>query len=119
MLEVQLSERSEAAARKLDELHERGELFGEDGYLQAGPAVEEATQEFRETVARDLLREIAGPADAPASLSLLNPEKPSELARYHRSGGLVSHLKVELGGGWCAYGHVGGGACWYDGIGRC
>jgi hypothetical protein len=119
MIEVVLSEHSVAAARKLDELHESGELFGPDGYLRSGPAVEAASREFLDSVTRDLLLDIAGPSDSSASLHLLNPEKPPGLARYHRGGGLVAHLKVELGGGWCAYGHVSGGACWYDGIGRC
>jgi len=120
VIEVRLSEESVAAAKELEGLDERGELFaeeGDDSFLQSSSSIDQASRRLLAALDMDLLREIGEEFPDETSSRLLNPERPSN---RHRHGPHVSAmLKVPLGNGYCAYGHFAEGACWYDGIGRC
>lgn len=115
MIEVRLSDQSLEATRKLEELSKEGELFDEKGVARSSAEVESATRRLADALAADLLRELGEESGGERSYRILNPQPSGG----HRPGDHAGHLKVELGNGYCAYGHVEDSACFYDGIGRC
>ena len=116
MEQIQISAHTETFSKKLEQLCSEGKLFGEDFRVLETKEVEQVSEKLIEDLGRDLAKHLGeSNGNTRGKVLFAGP-----IHGTHHAPPVVSlQIVAYLGNGYCAYGHYAGGACWYDGIGKC
>jgi hypothetical protein len=116
---VKLSNESAMAAREFQRLVQDGRAFGNGFKLKKSSELSSASKDLFAALAKDIARHIGKRGKSNGTGQILWPGSLNQRKRKRRHPLFACPIRVPLGDGYCAYGRYEGGACWYDGIGKC